>query len=211
MRVLALGDLHGRYKHIPALISACQPLDLVLLAGDITHFGPVEAVREIFNLVKHPLLAIAGNCDPTGIIEVLEEYDASLNDAARNFKDVFLMGIGGSNITPFNTPFERCEEEIEETISQLQRKHSIKKPSVLLTHCPPLGYCDLTHQGIHAGSSAIRNTASCFDVVICAHIHEARGIEYLNRTMIVNPGTASRGYGALIKIDRDIKVELITA
>jgi Icc-related predicted phosphoesterase len=52
-----------------------------------------------------------------------------------------------------------------------------------------------------------------FDLVCCAHIHEARGIAEVDGVTVVNPGSASDGYGALIRFGKepkDIHIELIT-
>jgi hypothetical protein len=206
MRILALSDPHGRYGHIPALLSLCQP-DVVLIAGDVTHFGPAEAALELFELVDCPVLAVAGNCDPLSITEVFEEHGANLNDGMRTLEDVYFVGVGGSNITPFNTIFERGEEEIEAAVSgiALSGKHSL-----LLAHCPPLGWCDLTHRGVHAGCESVRKIGANFELIVCGHIHEARGIERMRNAVVVNPGPAFQGFGACIEIGGNIKVELVT-
>jgi hypothetical protein len=165
----------------------------------------------LFKLIDCPVFAVAGNCDPRDIVGVFADYGASLNDNSRFFNGVFFMGVGGSNITPFNTPFERFEEDMEAEISKMHNpQKSSKKRSVLLSHCPPKGYCDLTHQQVHAGCSSIKNIASSFDIVVCGHIHEARGISHLDETLVVNPGPAFQGFGACIEIGKDIKVKLIT-
>jgi Icc-related predicted phosphoesterase len=48
-----------------------------------------------------------------------------------------------------------------------------------------------------------------FDLIVCGHIHEARGTAMKGDTTIVNVGEASQGYGALIILNDSICVELI--
>jgi Icc-related predicted phosphoesterase len=65
--------------------------------------------------------------------------------------------------------------------------------------------------GIHVGSEAVAHLAPKFAAVVCGHIHEARGISHMGKTVIVNPGPASIGNAAILEIDDKghAKVELI--
>jgi Icc-related predicted phosphoesterase len=44
-------------------------------------------------------------------------------------------------------------------------------------------------------------------LMVCGHIHEARGIKEENGTIVVNPGMAAAGFAALIDIDTDDPAE----
>jgi Icc-related predicted phosphoesterase len=50
-----------------------------------------------------------------------------------------------------------------------------------------------------------------FTAVVCGHIHEARGISHMGKTVIVNPGPASIGNAAILERDEKgrAKVELL--
>ena len=84
--------------------------------------------------------------------------------------------------------------------------------NVLLSHAPPYGVLDSVGEN-HVGSRSIRKHMTRFDLICCAHIHEARGIVEVDGVRVVNPGPASEGYGALIhfgKEPKDIDIELIS-
>lgn len=40
------------------------------------------------------------------------------------------------------------------------------------------------------------------DVILCGHIHEARGVEHRTGTLIVNPGPLYMGMGAVVDFER---------
>ena len=49
MRILALADIHGNSKDIPALAKAAKTCDAVVLAGDITNFGGRENALSVLS------------------------------------------------------------------------------------------------------------------------------------------------------------------
>lgn len=62
---------------------------------------------------------------------------------------------------------------------------------VLSVHTPPHDtLCDIVGDGIHVGSSAVRDFIldAQPDVCLCGHIHESRAVDRLGRTVLVNPG-----------------------
>jgi len=117
------------------------------------------------------------------------------------------MGLGGSNATPFDTPFELTDEDIEQSLERLLDECSGIR-NVLLSHAPPYGYSDELSVG-HVGSQAIAKFVDRFALVVCGHIHEARGTTTTGNTIVVNVGEASKGYGALIITNDNVSVELI--
>ncbi len=79
-------------------------------------------------------------------------------------------------------------------------------------HNPPFNTkTDLSSRGNHAGSRIIRDFVVQLkpQIVFHGHIHEARGIDKINETYIVNPGPAFHGYYAFANIeDGRVTVEL---
>jgi len=46
--------------------------------------------------------------------------------------------------------------------------------------------------------------------LLCGHIHEARGIEKIKETLVLNPGPLYRGMGAIVVVeDKNIEAELL--
>jgi len=120
MKVLAISDIHkNKYaiKKTIRLIEEHTP-DLLLITGDITTFGPLEFAEEFLeSLPDLRTLVLPGNCDPPNILELFDSSRAeSLHGRKVTISDVTFVGLGGSNSTPFNTPFELTEEEIFEKL-----------------------------------------------------------------------------------------------
>ena len=65
--------------------------------------------------------------------------------------------------------------------------------------------------GRNVGSEALAKFVRAFELVVCGHIHEARGSIRINNTLVVNPGKASDGKAALIIINHEISVKFIDA
>ncbi|MCK4937419.1 MAG: metallophosphoesterase [Methanosarcinales archaeon] len=208
MKILALSDLHGDFSKVQALLKHAGEIDGVLISGDITNFGPDENALELIDMFDVPVLAIPGNCDQPGILEVLDSSSAiNLHKNCYHIGDAIFMGMGGSNSTPFNTPFELTDKDMEEAIDVMLSSCSGIR-NILLSHAPPYGYVDELSIG-HLGSHAIAKFINRFDLIVCGHIHEARGTAMNGYTTIVNVGESSQGYGALIILNDSICVELI--
>ena len=208
MKLLALSDLHGDYSKVDAIKHRAGKIDAVLIAGDITNFGPDSDANKLLDMFDVPILAIPGNCDHPSILETLEKSEAiNLHKTCHTIGEVDFIGLGGSNTTPFNTPFEMTDQDIEKSLEDLLDKSSASI-TILLSHAPPWGYVDELPIG-HVGSPAITKFIDCLSLIVCGHIHEARGIAKKGNTNIVNVGEASKGYGALITINDDICIEFI--
>ncbi len=211
MDVLLLADLHGQYGKLQNFQG--YDYDAVIIAGDITNFGPLEPVESVLSNIDVPCLAVPGNCDPREIIDVIEHSDAvNLHNSWMALGKVTLAGLGGSNATPFGTPFELSEEEIDALLTRLVGVMEPNVHNVLLSHAPPYETLDSVGEN-RVGSQSIRKHMKRFDLVCCAHIHEERGVTEVDGVKIVNPGPASEGYGALIHFGaepKDIRIELIT-
>ncbi|MGA9140780.1 MAG: metallophosphoesterase family protein [Methanocella sp.] len=209
MRLLAVCDFHNTFDRLPDILKKAGKVDGTLLAGDLTQFGPTEKAKVVLDALPKPVLAVPGNCDKKDIVDLLRAEDCNLHENKFRMGDVTFIGIGGSNPTPFNTPFELTEEHIETTLERLL--HGVKGPAVLVSHAPPKGYQDEIPGGVHVGSTAVAKLAPKFVAVVCGHIHEARGVSKMGSTVIVNPGPASIGNAAVLEIDEKghAKVDLI--
>ena len=87
---------------------------------------------------------------------------------------VHWAGLGYSNPTPFDTPGEYSEDELARRLN----KFADLKPLVMVCHAPPLNTAlDRIHDGLHAGSRAVREFIERVQPMhfFCGHIHEAEG------------------------------------
>ncbi|MPM75658.1 3',5'-cyclic adenosine monophosphate phosphodiesterase CpdA [bioreactor metagenome] len=216
MKILAISDPHGDYSKMKKIIEKAGDFDLAVVVGDITNFGPDEKVHELAEMFDKPVLAIPGNCDQKSILKALDTSKAiNLHGKTEQIGNIRFIGLGGSNPTPFNTPFELSEEEIENALEGMvcSAENSGECGTiVLLTHAPPHGARDELPFG-HVGSTAIQKFLDRVDLIVCGHIHEAKGTEKAGKTVVVNPGEACKGSCALITIEetekKPIEVEFV--
>jgi Icc-related predicted phosphoesterase len=204
MKILAISDPHGDYSKIEKIMETAGDFDIAMIAGDLTHFGPDAKVKELMEMFDKPVLAIPGNCDQKSILEALDTSKAiNMHGKLEQIGRIRFIGLGGSNFTPFNTPFELSEEEIERVLKGIFYSAESTEdhgPIVLLTHVPPHGARDELPLG-HVGSKAILKFVGRVDLMVCGHIHEAKGVENIGATVVVNPGEAYKGSYALITIE----------
>jgi putative phosphoesterase len=208
MRVVAVTDIHGRVEKVKKLagtIGENRP-DLLLIAGDITNFSGAGVARKVLEpllQLEVPVLAVHGNCDGRDVPELLEELGIGIHNRRVELKGAGFVGIGGSNITPFNTVWELTEDEISEILTR-----NYKPGDVIVSHVPPKDTkADRVHSGLHVGSTALREFIESKQppLVVTGHIHEARSVDNLGGTTIVNPGPLFRGYYAVIEFDEKRK------
>jgi len=201
--VLLLADLHGEFGKIGSFLDLSP--DAIIIAGDITNMGPANAVKSLFEWIDVPAFAVPGNCDPRETVDALEKSDCvCLHGSSISLGNISLVGIGGSNPTPFSTPFEMTDKQIDEILSPLVARMERRTHNVLITHAPPMGILDLTG-GNHVGSASVRKHMASFDLVCCAHIHEQRGVAEEQGVKVVNPGMAALGQCAMLHFGDDPK------
>lgn len=209
--VLLIADLHGQFGKIDSFLDL-NP-EAVFIAGDITNMGPVDTVDDVLSRIDVPCFAVPGNCDPREIIETIEHSDTvCLHGSQINLGKITIVGLGGSNPTPFGTPFEMTDKQIDDVLHHAMKKMEKTVHNVLLTHTPPYETLDKIN-GEHVGSQSIRRHMKSFDLVCCAHIHEQRGVMDIDGVKVVNPGPAMDGNCAMLHFgtdSRDIRVELLT-
>ena len=102
--------------------------------------------------------------------------------------------------------------EVTDWLEHMWREARTYRHVVLSVHTPPHDtLCDIVGDGIHVGSSAVRDFIldAQPDVCLCGHIHESRAVDRLGRTVLVNPGAfATGGYAVLRLAGDDLSVTL---
>jgi Icc-related predicted phosphoesterase len=206
MKILVLSDIHGAAAGIPRVIAAVPNPDLVVIAGDLTQRGgyaEAQAVVEPLLRQNLSLLAVPGNMDKPPVLEYLIERNISIHGRGREIHGIGFFGVGGSNSTPFHTPFELDDDELTALLQQGLAAVTRCKTKILVSHSPPYKtQLDRTAFGIHAGSHIVREFIQQQAPALCisGHIHEAGGREMVGSTLCVNVGAFKDGHYCLIDV-----------
>jgi Icc-related predicted phosphoesterase len=153
--------------------------DFYFAAGDLVNWARgVERVGPILARRKERVYVLPGNhesaSDIAGLCANFDLHD--FHGSSLELNGYQIAGLGYSNPTPFNTPGEYSEAELNERL----QKFVGLKPLVLICHCPPKNTrLDRVRDNVHAGSTAVRDFIKSYqpDYFFCGHIHEAAGAE----------------------------------
>jgi Icc-related predicted phosphoesterase len=171
-----------------------------------------------------PILVAPGNDDDPSIDSVFEASTVFINGEAaiRDLLGVEVASSGWSNTTPWHTPRELSEPDLECRLRTLASQLRDPEHAIFNFHVPPHGtpldLCPELDEGLrmvtvmgapvmaHAGSVAVRRLIEEFQPLLGlhGHIHEARGAVRLGRTLALNPGSEySEGVlkGVIVSID----------
>lgn len=178
----------------------------------------LESLRSWFDLAADRLsgrpaarlLVIAGNDDPWIVDDELRSHEAiefvdgeiaTLDDGTE------LIGLGGSNRTPWRSPREFDEDEIEAKLRPLVESLRSPETSIWDIHVPPWEsgldtaaqvteeFRVVTEGGqtvhIPVGSRAVRSLIDEFHPLLGlhGHVHESPGVASIGKTKVVNPGS----------------------
>ena len=212
-KILAISDVHGEENENLYTYLNNNDIDLVLILGDITNFGPLDFVETFINKVADcdvDVIAIPGNCDPKGICNAINEVSFCLHNNIIAYGDAILFGYGGSNETPFNTPGEIQDNKIYGDVFELLANYDyvyndkVPKVKILVTHAPPYNTeADKIESGEHVGSQGILKSIHEFEpeINLCGHVHEAKSLSKIGITTdVANPGMLKDNGAVLIDI-----------
>jgi Icc-related predicted phosphoesterase len=162
-----------------------------------------------------------GNDDHFEVDKVIEDSAAIINCNDKNVSvgDHEMITFCWANPTPWNTPREKPDEELEPMLEELCASVNDKANAIFNFHAPPYGYAldlapkldeDLVQaadEKIHVGSKAVAKMIEKYQPLIGlhGHIHESRGAQKAKRTLLINPGSEySEGIlkGAVIVLDK---------
>lgn len=203
MDIVSFGDIHMDIKAIGA-VEPLRRADLVVVTGDLTNYGGRGDALQVIDALRQysgQLLVLPGNLDQLEVLDFLEGEKISLHGRGRIINTVGIFGVGGSNITPFNTPIEFTEQELDGLLEAGYAQVAGAHYTILVSHAPPFGTTtDVLANGAHAGSPAVRAFIEKRqpDLCITGHIHEAKGRDRIGRTEIINPGMI--GHGGWVEI-----------
>jgi hypothetical protein len=208
LRIIAFTDFHGDGVAFARAAEFIRKGDwnVVIVAGDIVNYDFGLARQRLSELADAgtPLFFVPGNMDSpelaswrgTNTVRPLHGQSVSAGPA-------LLVGLGGSPIGLFRTPFEIRDDEAERVMSGAMAGFS-KGTRVLVSHCPPRNTkLDVVPSGEHVGSIPMRKFIEKFKpaLVISGHIHEAKCIDSIGETMLINTGPARSGNCAEIALN----------
>jgi Icc-related predicted phosphoesterase len=162
-----------------------------------------------------------GNDDHFEVDQIISDSKAIINCNNKNVMvgDHEMITFSWANPTPWNTPREKPDEELEPMLEELISKVENKSNAIFNFHAPPYGFAldlapelskDLIQAAdrkIHVGSHAVAKMIQKYQPLIGlhGHIHESRGAQKVKRTLIINPGSEySEGIlkGAMIVLEK---------
>lgn len=172
------------------------------------------------------LYVMLGNDDLPELAEVIAASTAAEDPEDRAIdlgEGITLVSNGWANPTPWDSPREQPEAELERHLEAVIGKAPEPSRAVFNLHVPPAGtpidqaprldenLKPIVRGGAvqmgPAGSTAVRRVIERHQplVGLHGHIHEARGVVKLGRTVCINPGSEyGEGvlHGALVSLDR---------
>ena len=156
------------------------------------------------------IVVIAGNDDPISFDHVLRDSEVWLNADGRVVEvgnGLQIAGFGYSTPTPWNTPRELLDEQIDVRLGNILGAVDPNKELILNVHVPPYGSgldtCPVLDDDLRpvmgaggpltapVGSQAVRRLITQTQPLLGlhGHVHEARGTTRIGRTLCANPGS----------------------
>ena len=207
MNLLCISDIHGEAVGLTELLSGSGPVDVVIVAGDITHLGGRADAQAVLAPILSSgirLIAVAGNMDREGAREYIGEIGVDLHARGIVVDSIGFIGLGGGTPSPFGTPWELEDAEARTSLEAGLAQTAGSSFRVLVSHAPPRGTeLDRGFARQHLGSSPVREflLAGSAHLCICGHIHESAGEDMLGAAACVNLGPFKNGNYAFISID----------
>lgn len=170
-----------------------------------------------------PCLVCPGNDDPEEVDAVLSRSGAVTDGEGRlvDMDGFTVASTGWTNKTPWHTHREESEEALAARISAMLAGHDDCSRTLFNFHCPPhaSGLDDAPELGedlsiknagqstVPVGSTAVREAVAARRPLVSlhGHIHEAKGVTRIGKTLSVNPGSLyEQGVlqGVLLELDK---------
>jgi Icc-related predicted phosphoesterase len=207
MRLVFFTDVHNRFDAVPRLLAELGEVDAIVIGGDLTSGGSPDSAASAIErwrpLAPH-LLVVAGNWDSAAMDAELARLGVGLDGRGVVLGELGLCGVSASPISAINAPYELEEKEILRRLEAGFAAIESCPARIVCSHTPPADtVCDRIYSGAHIGSSAVRAFIEREqpELVLCGHIHEGRGLDWIGRTRIVNPGPVHDGHYVLVETE----------
>jgi Icc-related predicted phosphoesterase len=184
-------------------------------------------------------IAYPGNDDEPFVGEILSSSESIENADCRvvELDRHELVGMGYANPTPFDSPRELPEEELEARLEGLIGSLRAPERSIFALHVPPVnsgldmaprlrrqdGELRVVTSAGHTvmepvGSRAVRRVIERHQPLLGAHghVHESRAVARLGRSLVFNPGSeysegVLRGAIVVLEAERVVSCQLVAA
>jgi putative phosphoesterase len=181
MKILHLSDIHCNALALRRVLNKERDVKVVVVSGDLECLSIVEALKES----KAPVLAVTGNLDDPQIADELEREGFSIENKVIEVGEYRFAGVSGQAI---------------ETSINIVKRYDF---DILVSHYPPKGILDKAWSGAHIGLYEIRELIGEKrpKAALVGHVHESRGYELFNGTLVVNPGPLRDRYYAVVEME----------
>lgn len=207
---IGVGDIHDDAASVARLAEQPDMAEAagLIISGDLTLRGGETQARKVIEAARRlpvPLLAQIGNMDQASVDAYLTAEGLNLHASGRvTPQGVGIFGVGWSTPTPCDTPSETSEAQIATWLASARGGVTGCQTLLLVSHTPPYNTAaDRITSGAHVGSHAVRECIEQVqpDVCLTGHIHEAKSVDTIGRTLVINPGPLSEGGYARIVLD----------
>lgn len=172
----------------------------------------MEFIVEKVNTKEKTVLVMPGNDDELGIDDVIKSYEDRgiiypLGKVINLCYDYEMISLDYVNPTPWNTPRECSEEELDKKVKAEVEKIKDHSKAIYNLHCPPYNTrLDLAPKldkklkpvyilgdpvFEHVGGKAIRKAEEEKQPMLGlhGHIHESFASDVIGKTVVLNPGS----------------------
>jgi len=215
---IAFGDVHenlSKLDRIPDMDKASA----ILISGDLSNVGTKARARHLIEQIKaynSAIYAQIGNMDTKEVENYYEETNINVHNKIISLSsEVSLLGLGYSIPTPFGTPSEVEEKQMQLWLADMMEPARESRHLIFMTHTPPFQTnVDKVSSGVSVGSPAVRKFIEDVQPELCitGHIHEARSVDFIGRTKVINPGNfGAGGYVKIVFDGEKLDAELLQA
>ncbi|MFA5061376.1 MAG: metallophosphoesterase [Candidatus Pacearchaeota archaeon] len=214
MKILALGDPHGKLPKKLDKIIKKNKIDLIICVGEVfpinrmkngtgyADFKNGERIIKKISSYNLPSIILRGNMffnkkEQKYFSNLLKKYNL-------DYKEIGSLKIKNLSIIICDMIFERWaynwlnDKSFLDKVTKTNKSREVllnkllkENPnSILVCHNPPYGYVDVTYSKKHVGSRIIFKAIKSHQpkIVLCGHIHEAKGKAKIGKTIIYNLG-----------------------